>query len=101
MEDNEHESGLMKDNIDNYSYLAYGLERITASPTLSPHSLTKLVGTPILLSGKGYTYQQYRQLGINNKNNSLASANVGRGGVPEKSADFWGALQMLFKLSLI
>jgi hypothetical protein len=31
----------------------------------------------------------------------LASANVGRGGVPEKSVDFWGALQMLFKLSLI
>jgi hypothetical protein len=31
----------------------------------------------------------------------LASANVGRGGVPEKSADFWGALQMLLKLSLI
>ena len=31
----------------------------------------------------------------------MASANVGRGGVPEKSADFWGALQMLFKLSLI
>ena len=36
MEDSEHESGLMKDNvlffskdnIDNYSYLAYGLERL-------------------------------------------------------------------------
>ena len=31
----------------------------------------------------------------------MASANVGRGGVPEKSADFWGALQKLFELSLI
>ena len=30
---------------------------------------------------------------------SVASANVGRGGVPEKSADFWGALQKLSKLS--
>ena len=30
---------------------------------------------------------------------SVASANVGRGGVPEKSADFWGALQRLSKLS--
>ena len=29
----------------------------------------------------------------------MASANVGRA-VPEKSADFWGALQMLFTLSL-
>ena len=26
---------------------------------------------------------------------------LARGGVPEKSADFWGALQMLFKLSFI
>ena len=25
---------------------------------------------------------------------------LARGGVPEKSADFWGALQLLFKLSL-
>jgi hypothetical protein len=32
-----------EDNTNNYS----------ASPTLSPHSLTKLVGTPILLSGEG------------------------------------------------
>ena len=99
MEDNEHESGLIKDNVLFFS--KDNIDNITASPTLSPHSLTKLVGTPILLSGKEYIYQQYQQWGTNNKNNSLASANVGRGGVPEKSADFWGALQMLFKLSLI
>ena len=40
-----------------------------------------------IASGKEYLYQQYQQLGTNNKNNSLASANVGRA-------------QMLFKLSL-
>ena len=62
--------GINKDNLNNNS----------ASPTLSPHSLTKLVGTPILLSGTGeHIYQQYQQLGINNENNnSQASANVGR-----------------------
>ena len=32
---------------------------------------------------QGYTYQQYRQLGTNNKNNSLASANWWRGVVVE------------------
>ena len=38
--------------------------------------------------------------GTNNKQIiSSASANVGRSGVPEKSADFGGALQELFKLS--
>ncbi len=38
--------------------------------------------------------------GTNNKQIiSSASANVGRSGVPEKSADFWGALQELFELS--
>ena len=63
------ECGINKDNLNNNS----------ASPTLSPHSLTKLVGTPILLSGSEYIYQQYQQLGINNENNySQASANVGR-----------------------
>ena len=31
-----------------------------------------------IISGREYIYQQYRQLGTNNKNNSLASANVGR-----------------------
>ena len=85
MEDSEHESGLMKDNILFFS--KDNIDNITASPTL--------------LSGKEYLYQQYQQCGINNKNNSLASANVGRGGVPKKSADFWGALQMLLKFSLI
>ena len=34
-------------------------------------------------------------------NISEASAMLARGGVPEKSADFWGALQLLFMLSLI
>ena len=37
-----------------------------------------------LLSGEGYIYQQYRQLGTNNKNNSLASANVGHARVLSK-----------------
>jgi hypothetical protein len=55
--------GINKDNLNNHS----------ASPTL--------------LSGSEYIYQQYQQLEINNKNNSLASANVGRA-------------QKLFKLSL-
>ena len=59
-----------KDNLNNNS----------ASPTLSPHSLTKLVGTPILLSGTcEHIYQQFQQLRINNENNySQASANAGR-----------------------
>ena len=51
MEDNEHESGLIKDNVLFFS--KDNIDNITASPTLSPHSLTKLVGTPILLSGEG------------------------------------------------
>ena len=34
-------------------------------------------------------------------NISEASAMLARGGVPEKSVDFWGALQLLFMLSLI
>ena len=56
-----------------------------------------------MLSGTGkYIYQQLKQLKINNEDNySQASANVGRSGVPEKSVDFWGALQMLSTLSLI
>jgi len=44
VKNNDTECGINKDNLNNNS----------ASPTLSPHSLTKLVGTPILLSGKGY-----------------------------------------------
>ena len=49
-----------------------------------------------------YIYQQLKQLKINNEDNySQASANVGRGGGPEKSADFGGALQELSTLSLI
>ena len=59
MEDNEHESGLMKDNVLFFS--KDNIDNSSASPTLSPHSLTKLVGTPILLSGKEYLYQQYQQ----------------------------------------
>ena len=72
MEDNEHESGLIKDNVLFFS--KDNIDNYSASPTL--------------LSGKEYLYQQYQQWGTNNKNNSLASANVGRA-------------QMLFKLSLI
>ena len=70
VKNNNAECGINKDNLNNSS----------ASPTLSPHSLTKLVGTPILLSGTGeHIYQQYQQLRINNENNySQASANVGR-----------------------
>ena len=69
------ECGINKDNLNNHSYLAqWARTIITASPTL--------------LSGSEYIYQQYQQLEINNNNNSLASANVGRA-------------QMLFKLSLI
>ena len=77
VKNNNVECGINKDNLNNSS----------ASPTM--------------LSGMGgHIYQQYQQLEINNENNySQASANVGRGGVPEKSADFWGALQKLFMLS--
>ena len=68
------ECGINKDNLNNHSYLAqWARTIITASPTL--------------LSGSEYIYQQYQQLEINNNNNSLASANVGRA-------------QKLFKLSL-
>jgi hypothetical protein len=60
MEDNEHESGLMKDNvlffskdnIDNSSYLAYGLERLLP---LRQHC------SAAGLSGKEYLNQQYKQ----------------------------------------
>ena len=71
MEDNEHESGLMKDNVLFFS--KDNIDNYSASPTL--------------LSGREYLYQQYQQWGTNNKYNSLASANVGRA-------------QMLFTLSL-
>ena len=77
VKNNNAECGINKDNLNNNS----------ASPTL--------------LSGTGeHIYQQFQQLRINNENNySQASANVGRGGVPEKSADFWGARQELSMLS--
>ena len=35
-------------------------------------------------AAREYIYQQYRQLGTNNKNNSLVSANVGRAQVLSK-----------------
>jgi hypothetical protein len=45
MEDNEHESGLMKDNVLFFS--KDNIDNSSASPTL--------------LSGKEYLYQQYQQ----------------------------------------
>jgi hypothetical protein len=41
-------------------------------------NINNISAHPTLVSGEEYIYQQYRQLGTNNKNNSLASANVGR-----------------------
>ena len=48
--------------------------------------------SPTLLSGMGeHIYQQFQQLRINNENNySQASANVGRGGVPDNARGVMG-----------
>ena len=47
-------------------------------------NINNLSAHPTLVSGEEYIYQQYRQLGTNNKNNSLASASVGRAQVLSK-----------------
>ena len=55
MEDSEHESSLMKDNVLFFS--KDNIDNSSASPTL--------------LSGKEYLYQQYQQWGTNNKKQFL------------------------------
>ena len=87
MEDNEHGVKIFsEDNKNNNPCKVPQKSKIFRGPRRGAN-IAPCHGS-ILSTIPTISYQQYQQLGINNKNNSLASANVGRA-------------QKLFRLSLI